>query len=75
MDEFKITDVFEKDPEELTAEDRKKLMAHHREERDKFDKLDKAGKSVRKKAPKGTKGKPSPAKDASDDEILGVKIL
>ena len=66
--EFSVQALFEKEPEYITAEERKLLIEHYRGERQKFKDLDAKGK-VRQ-----MRGKVKPD-EASEEELMNKKVL
>ena len=70
-----INDLFAKDLEEITKDERATLVEHYDAERKRFDELERAGKSIR-----GTKAKakpeasPAPQADTDLSTLLDVKV-
>ncbi len=61
---MEIKELFDLDPEQVTPEQRKALMAEYRETRAKFAALDALGKATKKKKP-----------EKKDADLLNEKVV
>ena len=66
--EFDVEDLFNKDSEDITDDERMALVEHYRLLRIKFAKLDDKGQA-RKMASK------TPDKELTDEELMNAKVL